>query len=161
MSVTQQVSLNKSCVICTIYSLRPKRAVGLCKVLSRFSWKIAFTLENYAQQPTQVIVPWEHLSFRVRSSFPEQGVTCHIFLHSAEVCPFKRDQSLAAQLSSLLVHTSLVWGPVIDPSQSLPSPHNACPPNSRKQVVSLIFTPNDEVPRRPLRTSIDTSGRGH
>jgi hypothetical protein len=45
----------------------------------------------------RVLVPWEHLSCRVRSSFPEQGVTCHIFLHSAEVCPSKRDQSLAAQ----------------------------------------------------------------
>jgi hypothetical protein len=102
-------------------------------------------------------VPWEHLSCRVRSSFPEQGVTCHILLHSAEVCPSKRDQSLVAQLSCMLVHTSLVWGPVIDPSQSQPSSHNACPPNSRKQVVPPIFTPNDEVPRRPLWTIIDTS----
>jgi hypothetical protein len=67
----------------------------------KVSWKIAFTYENYAQQPTQVVVPWEHLSCGIRSSFPEQGVTCHIFLHSAEVCPSKRDQSLVAQLSDL------------------------------------------------------------
>jgi hypothetical protein len=40
------------------------------------------------------------------------------------------------------------------------SPHNACPPNSRKQVYPLIFTPNDEVPRRPLRTIIDTVAVG-
>jgi hypothetical protein len=98
MSVTQQVSLDRSCVICTIYSHRPKRVIGKCRVLSRVSWKIVFTSENYAQQPTQVVVPWEHLSYRVRSSFPEQGVTCHIFLHSVEVCPSKRDQNLAAQL---------------------------------------------------------------
>jgi hypothetical protein len=32
-----------------------------------------------------------------------------------------RDQSLAAQPGDLPIHTSLVWGPVDDPSQSLSS----------------------------------------
>jgi hypothetical protein len=49
----------------------------------------------------RVLVPWEHLSCSVRSSFPEQGVTCHIFLHSAEVCPSRRYQSLVAQPGDL------------------------------------------------------------
>jgi hypothetical protein len=74
----------------------------------KVSWKIAFTFENYARQPTQVLVPWEHLSCSVRSSFPEQGVTCHIFLHSAEVCPSKRDQSLDAQ-SGKSFPSTLPW----------------------------------------------------
>jgi hypothetical protein len=46
MSVTQQVSLERSCVICTIYSHGLKRVIGQCKILANVSWKIAFTFRK-------------------------------------------------------------------------------------------------------------------
>ena len=69
---------------------------------------------------TGVRASWSHLSCSVRSSFPEQGVTCHTFLHFAEVRCFthKRSQPCCTTGRSFLSTLSLVWGPVDDPSHS-------------------------------------------
>src|SRR3954466_4423940 len=65
----------------------------------------------------------EFLSYRVRSSFPKQGVTSYssYTLQRCVTLPM-RDQLLVAQPGSLPVHNSMLWGPLDDPSQSLPSP---------------------------------------
>src|SRR3954469_5204710 len=65
----------------------------------------------------------EFLSCRVRSSFPEQEVTSYssYTLQRCVTLPM-RDQLLVAQLGSLPVHNSMLWGLVDDPSHSLPSP---------------------------------------
>ena len=62
---------------------------------------------------------WSCLSCRVRSSFPEQGVTCHIILHSAEVRYFthKGPRPCCTTRRSFL-STSWVWGPVVGPNHS-------------------------------------------
>jgi hypothetical protein len=70
----------------------------------------------------------EFLSCCVHSSFLEQGVTCHSSYTLQRCVTFPiRDQGFAAQPGILSrPHSSLVWGPVDDPSQSLPfsaTPH--------------------------------------
>jgi hypothetical protein len=69
----------------------------------------------------------ESLSCRVRSSFPEQGVTSHnSYTLQRCVALLIRDQSLVAQPGDLSRPYTLVWGPVIDSNQSLPfsvTPH--------------------------------------
>ena len=51
------------------------------QVFVNISSKVYFILKNYVRQPSQVDYNFvEFLSCRVRSSFPEQGVTSHIFI---------------------------------------------------------------------------------
>src|SRR3954467_12923700 len=70
------------------------------------------------------------LSRRVRSSFPEQGVTsyssytlqrCIYFIH-------KRSTLCCTTGQLIPVHNSMMWGPEDDPSQSLPPSRPCMPP---------------------------------
>ena len=62
-------------------------------IFINISSKVYFILKNYVRQPSQVDQNFvEFLSCRVRSSFPEQGVTSHIF-NSAEVRCFTHERS--------------------------------------------------------------------
>jgi hypothetical protein len=85
----------------------------------------------------RVLVPWEHLFCSVRSSFPEQGVTCHIFLHSVEVCPSKRDQSLAAQ-----------------PGESFPSTLPWCGAQSLIQAIHCLLRTTHAHPNSAKRVKL-------
>ena len=79
--------------------------------------------------------PCGFLSGNVRSSFPEQGVTCYIFLHSAEVRYFTHEGSPANWSSGIL--TSHVRG--VKPGLRFQtirraSPHTMCPPITATQT---------------------------
>jgi hypothetical protein len=84
----------------------------------------------------------------------------HLFTLCRGVSFQKRSKPCCTTGRIFPVHTSLVWSPVIDPSHSLPSPHNACPPQLFQEGQTPIFTPHDEVPRGLLQTILDTSTVG-
>src|SRR3954463_748348 len=71
----------------------------------------------------------EFLSYRVRSSFPEQGVTSYncYTLQRCVTLPM-RDQLVVAQPGVLPLHNSMMWGLVVGPSQSLPPSRPRMPP---------------------------------
>jgi hypothetical protein len=127
----------------------------------KVSWKIVFTFENYAQQPTQGISALRAPFLPRSQPLPgTRGNMSHLFTLCRGV-PFQKISKPCCTTGRIFpIHTSLVWGPVIDPSHSLPSPHNACPPQLCQEGQTLIFTPHDEVPRGLLQTILDTSTVG-
>ena len=67
------------------------------QVLENISSKGCFYSKDYAPIAHRWLEPCGFLSGSVRSSFPEQGVTCHILLHSAEVRYSISARNLGAQ----------------------------------------------------------------
>ena len=106
---TQQVQVIKDKVF---YALTTATTIGhrqRCKFLE----KVSFILKTMPAKSTGHSEPCGFLSGSVRSSFPEQGVTCYIFLHSAEVryfypWGFPRQRIRVA----FSLHTSGVWSQV-------------------------------------------------
>src|SRR3954465_3260232 len=101
----------------------------------------------------------EFLSRRVRSSFPEQGVTSYSS-YSTEVRYFTHERStLCCTTGQLIpVHNSMMWGPEDDPSQSLPPSRprmppwcTPCPYNELQQwFVQTVRCQNYHGTRRPI-----------
>jgi hypothetical protein len=146
---------------CTNYGLRPKSHLAM-QVFVNISSGGWFYSENYARQPTQGIsalkAPFLQRSLLLPGT---RGNMSYPFTLCRGVSFQKKSKPCCTTGRSF--PSTVPWcgaQPLIQAVYRT-SPHNACPPNSRKQVEPLIFISNNEVPRRPLRTIIDTSSRGH
>src|SRR3954466_12435106 len=84
----------------------------------------------------------EFLSRRVRTSFPEQGVTSYssYTLQRCVALPM-RDLSLVAQPSHDLVHTSLVWAQYKIQANHCPSPRPCIQHNCCMSTLKVDFSP--------------------
>src|SRR3954471_20726339 len=98
------------------------------QVFINISSNVAFILKIYVHQPSRVYQNLHGVPFPPRSQLlPGTGSNKLQFLHSAEVRYFthERSTSLLHNQASFPVHNSMMWGPVVGPSQSLRSlrPH--------------------------------------
>ena len=98
-----------------------KESQANARFYKTFLQEVAFILKTMPVILHRARTFMEFLSCSVRNSFPEQGVTCYSFLHSAEVRYFthKRSRPCCTTRRTFLSTLSLVWGPVFDPSHSL------------------------------------------
>ena len=119
MQRTQQVHVNKDKVF---YVLATAMTIGhrqRCKFWKTFLQKVSFIQMTMPANSSQVLEPCGFLSCNIRSSFPEQGVTCHIFLHSAEVHYFIHKGPRPCCITRLkFLSTPWVWGPIVGPNHS-------------------------------------------
>src|SRR3954465_1581517 len=101
------------------------------QIFVNISLKVAFLLKIYVRQPSRVYQNFHGVPFPPRSKLlPETGSNKLQFLHSAEVRHFTHERSnpcctTGQSFPSIL---PMVWGPVDDPSQSLPPSRPRMPP---------------------------------
>src|SRR3954465_1601057 len=94
------------------------------QVFINISSKIAFIPKSYVRQPSRVYQNLHGVPFPLRSQLlPGTGSNKLQFLHSAEVRYFSHERSIPCCTTGRSFPSPLpmVWGPVDDPSQSLPS----------------------------------------
>ena len=135
-------------------------------IFVNISSKVYFILKSYVRQSSQVDQNFvEFLSCRVRSSFPEQGVTSHIF-NSAEVRCFTHERSYPCYQPGAHTRPHFLWCGVQYKTQAnhCPSPPPRTPtllysegPRSLTNLERLTLD-HDTIHHRPQCTYRPTCG---